>query len=93
MSSGWNSIPVEVRKTRSISLSCGLAASVAAVLLRPVGAEFFIQSEHHGLELVSVDGGRVPGQVLADHTCRDRRRHGHHADILAGPTNCVVGIE
>ena len=82
-----------MRKTRSIRLSCGLAASLVVVLLRPVGAEFFIQGEHHGLELVAIDGAWVSGQVFADHSCGDRRRRRHHADILPRSAYHVVGIE
>lgn len=46
MSSGRNSTPVEVRKTRSIPLSCGLAASVVALLRR---------FSHHGQSFVLHD--------------------------------------
>lgn len=68
-------------------------ASVVAVLFRPVGAELFIQSEHHGFELVTADSARVSDQVLTDHARRERRRRGHHANVLPGPADRVVGVE
>lgn len=62
-------------------------------MFRPVGAKFFVQGEHHGLELFAIDGGRVLSQVLADHSCGDRRWGGHHSDVLPGPTDRVVSVE
>ena len=56
-----------------------------------MAAEFVIEGEYRGVELLTADCRRVSFKVLADDGWRDRRRRANHADVLARSPDVAVG--
>ena len=61
------------------------------MLLVPMPAEFVIEGEYRGVELLTADCRRISLQVLAYDGWRDRRRRANHADVLARSPDVAVG--
>ena len=56
-------------------------------------AEFVIEGEYRGVELLPADCRRISLKVLADDGWRDRRRRANHADVMTRSPNVAVGLK